>query len=72
MRKKIFNEDESIKICVNCVYGALMSEGEQILCEKSGIRNTDSTCRRFKYDPLCRIPQRAPELSEYSEEDFAL
>ena len=72
MRKKIFNEDESIKICFNCAYGVQMSDGEQILCEKSGIRNIDSTCRRFKYDPLCRIPRRAPELSEYSEEDFAL
>ena len=72
MRKKLFNEYEIIKICFNCVYGCEMADGEKILCEKSGIRNPDSTCRHFKYDPLCRIPQRAPELSEYSEEDFAL
>lgn len=72
MRKKLLSDDESLKQCRNCAYGLAMADDEKILCEKSGIRYPDSVCKKFKYDPLSRIPKKQPELSDYSEEDFAL
>lgn len=72
MRKKIIDPNEAAKECRNCAYGMAFPEEDKVICKKSGIRNPDSGCRKFKYDPLCRVPRRKPLLVEYSEEDFAL
>lgn len=72
MRKKIIDVKDVPQECRNCSYGRALPEDDKILCEKSGIRNPDSACKKFRYDPLCRIPVRDPDLLEYSEEDFAL
>lgn len=72
MKKKLFNIDESMKMCKNCAYGKLMTEEEKVLCDKTGIRNPDSCCKKFKYDPISRVPNRQPELTKFTEEDFAL
>ena len=72
MRKKIIDASEVSKECRNCAYGTFLADEEQILCKKSGIRNLDSTCKKFRYDPLCRIPRRNPEMPGFSEEDFEL
>ena len=72
MRKKIIDSKEVPNECQNCAFGMLMIEEEKVFCEKSGIRNMDSGCRKFKYDPLCRVPRKKPELASFSEEDFAL
>lgn len=72
MRKKLIDQKDVEKECRNCACGRVMPEDGKILCEKSGIRNPDSTCKKFRYDPLCRVPKRQPVLVEYSEEDFAL
>ena len=29
-------------------------------------------CRRFRYDPLKRIPKRPAALPEYRQEDFSI
>lgn len=72
MKKKLFNIDESVKVCKNCTFGKMMVEEDMVLCEKTGIRNPDSCCKKFRYDPICRVPNKQPELTKFTEEDFAL
>jgi len=66
-RKKI---DRS---CSYCKFGAKLEAG-QILCSKVGMRAADECCRRFKYDPLKRIPAKpkALDFSKFETEDFSL
>ena len=59
--------------CAYCQYGAKLEE-DVILCSKKGMRGIDDSCRRFKYDPLKRVPHKAKamDFSKYTEDDFSL
>lgn len=59
--------------CSYCLYGACLEE-DKVLCSKKGVKSVDDKCRRFKYDPCKRIPQKAKALdfSRYDQEDFSL
>ena len=61
------------RACAYCVYGAKADE-DAILCSKKGLRMPDEKCRKFKYDPIKRIPMKAKALdfSKYDERDFSL
>ena len=58
--------------CQYCTLGVQV--GEQILCAKKGLIPDSGCCRRFRYDPLKRIPPRKKPLdfSKYDKEDFTL
>ncbi len=66
-RKKI------MRSCAYCEYGAQIEDGV-ILCSKKGLCSISGKCRRFKYDPCKRIPQKtkALDFSKYDEQDFSL
>lgn len=59
--------------CLYCQFSARIND-EQMLCTKKGIVSADSQCRKFRYDPIKRIPARpkALDLSRYEEDDFSL
>ena len=59
--------------CSYCLYGAKLDD-DVILCSKKGMRGSGESCRRFKYDPLKRVPHKAKamDFSKYKEEDFTL
>ena len=59
--------------CDYCRYGSDIGENE-IACSKFGIFFAGDSCRKFKYDPLKREPERkkAPDSSNLSAEDFEL
>lgn len=61
------------KMCAYCVHSGKMSD-EKCLCIKKGVVEPDYHCRKFKYDPLKRIPvrQKPKDFSEYDETDFSL
>ena len=61
------------RACCYCVHGTKLESG-MILCTKKGVRESESKCRRFRYDPLKRIPHKAKALdfSRYAEDDFSL
>lgn len=61
------------RCCAHCRYSTSITE-EQVLCSKRGIRPPDMPCRRFKYDPLKRVPIKNAtiDLSRYKQEDFIL
>lgn len=61
------------KSCAYCAYGVRVDD-EQVLCAKKGIRALSGKCRKFKYDPTKRIPQKAKamDFGKYDREDYSL
>lgn len=59
--------------CAYCQRGAQINERE-VACVKRGIMPVEGSCRRFRYDPLKRVPPRpAPlETARLKESDFSL
>lgn len=69
MRKKVLGIVQPK--CEYCETGTLASNGN-ILCPKMGVLSPDFSCKKFKYDPLKRVPKKLPDLPEFSPEDFEL
>ena len=67
LRKKIERN------CAYCEYAGKLSD-EQMICQKCGIVPANHHCRRFRYDPLKRVPSKpkAQDFSKYTEKDFSL
>ena len=61
------------RACSYCCHGTTLEDG-MVLCTKKGIRESQSKCRRFRYDPIKRIPVKAKALdfTRYAEDDFSL
>ncbi len=62
------------KSCSYCVRAAKTIDSDYVICSKKGIIPCNGSCRRFKYDPLKRIPQKAKtqDFSQYDDVDFSL
>ena len=58
--------------CRNCVHGHLSQTGGKILCPRRGIVAPDYSCRKYRYDPLKRVPRRLPALPSFDRKDFIL
>ena len=72
VRKKLIDDKNVQPECRSCAFGTAMPGEEMILCKKTGIRRPDSLCKKYKYDPLNRVPQKEPEPMEFREENFKL
>lgn len=71
MPKSVFNK-KLPHSCEYCVYGTRLEFSNEVLCKKRGVTEFRDHCRKYKYDPLKRIPQM-PQISEnYNPEDFKL
>ena len=59
--------------CAYCKRGANLDE-EQVMCMKKGIVSAAGACRKFKYEPLKRVPIKpiSADFSHLKEEDFVL
>ena len=59
--------------CAYCKRGARLDE-DQVMCVKKGIVSPAGSCRKFKYDPLKRVPPKplSVDFSHLKEEDFVL
>lgn len=42
--------------CDYCQFGKRAKDGDKVLCEKKGLVASDSSCGKFVYSPLKRIP----------------
>lgn len=71
MRKTVLNKNTT-PACGICAHGILSPDGDSVLCIKTGIRQLDSSCRSFKYDPLKRVPLRRNSMGGFTKEDFEL
>ncbi len=59
--------------CAYCIHGTQLDE-DTVLCCKKGLRNIDSKCRKFAYDPCKRVPAKAKALDfeKYDQYDYSL
>ena len=62
------------KSCSYCVHAAKTIDSSCVICSKKGMVACDGYCRRFKYDPLKRVPLKAKtrDFTEYDDVDFSL
>lgn len=69
---KLFRKNME-KRCAYCASGSPINERE-VACPYKGVMDAASSCRRFAYDPLKRVPPRPAALKKgaYSAEDFTL
>ncbi len=68
MKRKIIGNIEPK--CIYCTHGKISSDGKSVLCHKKGVVDKDFSCKKFSYDPIKRIPERKPELQQFTAEDF--
>ena len=59
--------------CAYCKRGALLDEG-RVMCLRKGIVSAGDSCRKFRYDPLKRVPPKPvkADFSRLKDEDFTL
>ena len=59
--------------CAYCARGVYLND-DTIMCLKKGILSPSDWCRRFRYDPLKRLPPKPQTLTltPFAEEDFSL
>lgn len=59
--------------CAYCAHAGRLGE-DQMICAKKGIVQSGNRCRRFRYDPLKRVPPRpkAKSFRKFSDQDFTL
>lgn len=46
------------KFCKYCERANTLSDPDVMLCKKRGVVSAGDCCRRFRYDPLKRVPNR--------------
>ena len=68
----LFDKDMAPR-CAYCQRGTPL-EDDQVMCVKKGIVSASGSCRRFRYDPLTRVPPRpiAASFGHLRDEDFTL
>ena len=71
MRKKLYGNNIS-PACEYCAFARRAADGRVMLCDKRGVVPMYHHCRRFRYDPLKRVPYRQPAPEKFSPEDFTL
>ena len=71
LRQKLFGNGVE-PTCGYCCFGSFASDGAAILCEKKGVVSPYYSCRKFRYDPLKRVPKRFPELQPHDPSEFIL
>lgn len=60
------------KSCVWCIHGRKSEYTDDVFCIKRGVTSADSYCRKYRYDPLKRTPERQSIPTDYKSEDFNL
>ncbi|MEE1075455.1 MAG: hypothetical protein U0K93_08260 [Acutalibacteraceae bacterium] len=71
MSNKLFNKKLEHH-CEYCVYGTNSEFSNEVLCLKRGVTDAKDSCRKYKYDPLKRLPPKAKISNNYNPEDFLL
>ena len=61
------------KSCSYCKFGTRLDD-EEVLCSRKGLVSINGKCRKFRYEPLKRIPikPKAQNFDAYKDEDFTL
>ena len=46
--------------CAYCTHGSPAADQKMVLCKNRGVVSPYFACRKFRYDPLLRVPRRQP------------
>lgn len=59
--------------CRHCAFSTKL-DNSRMLCRKHGVVSESYACRKFRYDPFKRIPQKSQALdfTKYNDDDFSL
>lgn len=57
------------KYCEECFQ---KTDEAYVLCSKNGIVGADYACRKYRYDPIKRVPAKPVLNMDYNEDDFKL
>jgi len=71
-KQKLFRAAQYASVCEHCRFGKPAPDGSSVLCPVRGVMRRQSSCNKYEYDPLKRVPVRAPVLPEYDPELFTL
>ena len=71
MRQKLYG-NRVTPACETCLHGHRSFDGKVVLCPRRGAMPLYEKCRKYEYDPLKRVPRRAPKPAEHSAEEFSL
>lgn len=71
MRSRLFSKEIS-PACRYCKFGFLTGDSDTVLCEKNGVTYPSSSCRKYIYAPLKRVPRRPNALPKFDPSDFSL
>jgi len=52
------NDERIEKYCKFCEHADVLSDPDKMLCRRHGIVDASYLCRKFRYDPLKRVPAR--------------
>lgn len=50
------------RACAYCSNASPLLNEDMMLCRKSGIVAAGGSCRKFRYDPLKRVPSLPPQV----------
>lgn len=67
--KSVFNKKIS-HCCEYCANAQISSALNLIFCKIKGPVSGQDSCRKYKYDPLKRVPHTEAKLPEYTADDF--
>ena len=71
MGRKLYGKG-IVPMCAYCAKGTLSFDKKNVKKKKKGIVELNYSCRRFKYDPLLRIPKIPQEIEKFKIEDFKI
>ena len=71
MPSKLFNKDIK-KSCLWCEHGRKSEYTDEIFCRKRGVTTAGDYCRKYKYDPLKRVPEKQNLFTDYKDDDFKI
>lgn len=58
--------------CEYCIHARIPEDRSEALCSKKGVVPLDYSCKKFKYDPIKRVPQKITLQSIFTQEDFSI
>lgn len=70
--QKIIDKKKFEPKCEYCQLGRVPDDRSSVLCPHKGVMELDSSCRKFIYDPLKRIPVKIRIDTDFDENEFKL
>ncbi|MDL2324464.1 hypothetical protein LJC61_04865 [Ruminococcaceae bacterium OttesenSCG-928-A16] len=68
-KKRLFGNSIT-PACIYCQFGRPSPDGIMVLCKKFGPVSPYYSCKKYIYNPIKRVPRKAPKLPSFSPEDF--